>query len=284
MSSSPEDRATREIEELRRLFAKPVRRVTSEPDQAPEAGPSSVDPERTQAGSPGPADADQDAGPLGPAEEPDGEGLEADATGSAQTPDAADTGDQSSPSEDRPPPDEPAPRRPTGSVSSRTLAVEHEPEAPLSIREEGDGDQREQDALERPARRLVPLEPSPPPSGQPRPRRRAGRAVLAAVIVLAVAAAFGLGTWLGQGLQGDRGSAGAAVTPTVDTQSVQAATTASAPPAALRDACLETAQLADRVIDLLVADKRGRELDPLLRAYGQASQRCRAAANAGPTP
>jgi hypothetical protein len=283
MSSSPEDRAKREIEQLRRLFAEPVRRVTSEPDQAAEAGPSSVDPEQTQVGSPGSADADQDAGTHGTADEPDGEGLEADATGSAQASDAADTGDQSSSSEDRPPPDKPAPRRPTGSVSSRTLAVEHEPEAPLPIRE-GDGDQREQDALERPARRLVPLEPSPPQPGEPRPRRRAGRAVLTAVILLAVAAAFGLGTWLGQGLQGDRGSAGAAVTSTVETQSVQAATTASAPPAALRDACLETAQLADRVIDLLVANKRGRELDPLLRAYGQASQRCRAAANAGPTP
>jgi hypothetical protein len=276
MSSSPEDRATREIEELRRLFAEPVRRVTSEPDQATQAGQSGVDPEQLQVGSPGPADADQDAGTHGSAEEPDGAGLEADATGSGQAPAAAGTSDRSSSSGDPPPSDEPAPRRPTGSVSSRSLVTEPEAQAPGAVPADEAGDPVEQDVPEPPAQRLVLVEPDYPTTrDQPRPRQRAAVAVLAALLLIG---AFGLGIWVGQGLAAGREPAtSASGVPGTSAPPVQAPASASTRGTA-PNACLDTVRLGDQVIAMLVANKRGRELDPVLRAYGTASQQCRAAA------
>jgi hypothetical protein len=280
MPSSHEDRATREIDELRRLFAEPPRRVTARPNRRPDAGAGRGGDDPHGSGGPGPTEADQDAGDDGAADAPGADLREAGATAAdaadvAQAGNPADTGGERSPSGHPPPPGDPPPRTPKGSVSSRSLAAMQEHGAPGPVPEEDDG-QEDRDAVEPPAWRLTPAESSPAPPPAPQPQRRTLPAVL--VVALLLAAAFGLGAWIGFGLDAGRQPAAASPGPSGVAPPVHTETTAPAAQTSVPQACLDTARLADRVIDLLVANRRGRELDGVLRAYGQASQRCRAAA------
>jgi hypothetical protein len=280
MASSPEDRATREIEELRQLFAKPVRRQTPEPDQAANAKHADT---TTHGQADTTTHGQADTTTHGQAKEM-GEDV---TTGAGQAADvaapAADPEDQGPPDGQPEPPKGQIPRRVTGSVSSRTLVSKDEPETADPRLDEAVGEPAEPEVIAAPVERLVPVEPSLSPAlDEPRPGRHPWRIIGLAAVLLAVAFVFGI--WLGQGLSDDGQTTAQSPETPASTQPVQVVTTASAPPAAIREACLETARLADQVIDLLVANKRGRELDPLLRAYGTASQRCRATVDAGQPP
>jgi hypothetical protein len=119
----------------------------------------------------------------------------------------------------------------------------------------------------------VPPSASSPPDTEPALRRRSLWAVLAAPMLLVT---FGLGGWLGHALAGpEPDSLPDAATQTSATQ----ASRPVAPSTVVPKACLDTATLGDQIIDLLVAKRRGPEVDAVLQAYVTASQQCRAAAS-----
>jgi hypothetical protein len=126
-----------------------------------------------------------------------------------------------------------------------------------------------------------------PAADQRRPALPSGRrglaVLLATTAVVGVVVSFAVGLRLGQAQASPEPAARAPAPPAAQSSVVtgQAATTVStvvtAPPA-----CLATARLGDRVIDLLVANRRGPELDRALDGYLAASRGCRRAAAPGP--
>jgi hypothetical protein len=136
---------------------------------------------------------------------------------------------------------------------------------------------REQAGLFEPEQAGPPPPPTEPPPAGPRPPPWL---LLALALTLAVGAVLGfaLGT-----AQADRQPATAAPT------SAPAPTTRPAPPPSTKvvvrnyasPACLETAQRADRLIELLIRNQRTR-IERLLVAYTVAARQCRQ--DSTPTP
>jgi hypothetical protein len=137
---------------------------------------------------------------------------------------------------------------------------------------------REQAGLFEPEQAGPPPPPTEPPPAGPRPPPWL---LLALALTLAVGAVLGfaLGT-----AQADRQPATAA-----PTSSAPAPTTRPAPPPSAKvvvrnyasPACLETAQRADRLIELLIRNQRTR-IERLLVAYTVAARQCRQ--DSTPTP
>jgi hypothetical protein len=148
-------------------------------------------------------------------------------------------------------------RSPTGALSSRMLAGPDRPGAPV-------------------ASGSVPMgnEPSQAVDEQPG-RRRGPRLWTVALLVTVLVLAFGGGAWLGQQL---RPTAQAPAAEGADPAPVIASTVVTTAPPLTRasEACLETARLGDRLIDLMVANRRGLEVDQAQLEYFLASRRCRA--------
>jgi hypothetical protein len=220
---NPQDRAERDIEELRRLFAGSGKR-TRRFDEILAAA------ERRLASAEGDAGATAEAGPGVP------------------------------PHRVRPAPDDQADDQ----------AVEAEPV---------------------PAPAPPPASPAPAPGAGPAadrrrpvlPSGRRGLAVLlATTAVVGVVVAFAVGLRLGQAQASPEPAAGAPPAAQSSVVTGQAAATTVSTVVTAPPACLETARLGDRVIDLLVANRRGPELDRALDGYLAASQRCRRAAAPGP--
>jgi hypothetical protein len=291
MPSNPDDRAAREIEELRELFARSGQRPTTrQVDEPPAAA-------RVQSETTGGAEAgtSEDAEPEPQAREnqaerpdraPAGGAVDADADTNEQT---RGTGAKGKPRDagkasraDVPASASQAPVRvPSGSVSSRTLAAEAaaDPSALAAATEDNDHDRPTRPvAKPRPPQQQLVLKPHPSSTGsEPTWHRRSKRATSLVVILLAVV--FGLGAWLGQTLGLPRPAAQPPTGPSAGTQSPAAVTGAPAPQTTAPQPCLDTARLGDNLIDLLLAKRRGPEMDSLLLAYTTASQQCRAAAS-----
>jgi hypothetical protein len=107
-----------------------------------------------------------------------------------------------------------------------------------------------------------------PPAAPARPSRR-GWLLAAPAVTLAVGLA--LGFVLGSGRAGG-GPAAATLAPTAPPATAPATSVVVRPTAS--SACLETAERADRLIHLLVRNRR-REAADLLVAYTVASRQCR---------
>jgi hypothetical protein len=87
---------------------------------------------------------------------------------------------------------------------------------------------------------------------------------------------FGLGAWVGQAVA--KPEPATQPSPAVQSSAPVAPSTV-VPSTVVPQACLDTAKLGDRIIDLLVARQRGPQVDGVLQAYVTASQQCRAAAS-----
>ena len=138
-----------------------------------------------------------------------------------------------------------------------------------------------------------PASPAPAPGAGPaadqrRPALPSGRrglaVLLATAAVVGLVVAFAVGLRLGQAQASPEPAARTPAPPAAQSSVVtgQAAATTVSTVVTAPPACLETARLGDRVIDLLVANRRGPELDRALDGYLAASQRCRRAAAPGP--
>jgi hypothetical protein len=157
-------------------------------------------------------------------------------------------------------------RSPTGALSSRSLAGPVRPGAPVANRFVVVGNEPSQ-AVD---------EPSQAVDEQP-VQRRGPRLWAVALLATVLVLAFGGGAWLGQALRPTAlapaaGAAGPA--PVIPSTVV----TTAPPLARAPEPCLETARLGDRVIDLMVSNRRGLEVDQAQLAYLLASRRCRASA------
>jgi hypothetical protein len=244
----PEERAERDIEELRRLFAGTGRRPTRRFGEIVAAA-------ERQAARAAEAAA-EDAGAAAT------KALPAPPRRSGPSPPR-----RSSPAPDGPPEPHAADR--TGTRAEPDAAGAEAPEGAEAAETPHQGS------------REAPAPPAPVPAARPvagerrpLPPPRRGRALLVATALVGAVGAFAAGLWLGQAQASPEPSSTAPVPQSVVTEPASVTTAASVVP----PACLDTARFGDQVIDLLVGNRRGPELARALGRYADASRACRQAA------